>query len=455
MSGPTKPDLVPITECAQLIEELSRGSKPFDKFRIGTEHEKFVFCNESLKPVAYDGEKGIRAVLRGLEAESGWQPVMEGENIIGLTHDNASVSLEPGGQLELSGAPLATIHQTCSELKNHLALSKAVGEKLDIGMLGMGFAPHWRREDINWMPKGRYKIMREYMPKRGSLGLDMMSRTCTVQVNLDFASEADMVKKMRVSLALQPLATALFANSPFKEGVVNGYESYRAHIWSDTDPDRTGDMPFVFEDGFGFERYVDYVLDVPMYFVYLDGQYLDASGLSFRDFMAGKLEILPGEVPTISDWRDHLTTIFPDVRLKQYIEMRGADGGAWDNLCALPAFWVGLLYDNDVLDQVDRMVGTWDRVERLTMRNAVPKHGLATPFAGATLRELAREILPLAQEGLKRRSQLDWVGGDERGFLNPLFEIIESGRTAAAEKRSRFEGEWQGTIEPLFREYAY
>ena len=455
MSGPTKPDNLPITDRAQLIEELSRGCKPLEKFRIGTEHEKFVFCNESLKPAAYDGEKGIRAVLRGLEAKSGWEPVMEADNIIGLTENGASVSLEPGGQLELSGAPLTTIHETCSELKQHLALAKTVGEELDIGMLGMGFAPHWTRDDINWMPKGRYKIMREYMPKRGNLGIDMMSRTCTVQVNLDFSSEADMVKKMRVSLALQPLATALFANSPFKEGAVNGFESYRAHIWTDTDPDRTGDLPFIFEDGFSFERYVDYVLDVPMYFVYRDGQYLDASGLSFRDFMEGRLSILPGEVPTISDWRDHLTTHFPDVRLKQYIEMRGADGGAWDNLCALPAFWVGLLYDPDVLDQVDRLVCAWDQADRLTMRDAVAKHGLKASFAGGTVQDLAKQILPFAQEGLKRRAALDWVGGDERSFLNPLFEIAESGQTAAGLKRQRFQTEWHGDITPVFTEYAY
>ncbi|MEO0393520.1 MAG: glutamate--cysteine ligase [Pseudomonadota bacterium] len=455
MSGPTRPDRLPITSHDQLVEELSAGCKPEEKFRIGTEHEKFVFCGDSLKPAAYDGDKGIRAVLTALKEVSGWEPVMEGDNIIGLTQKGASVSLEPGGQLELSGAPLATIHQTCSELKEHLRLAKGVGDDLGIGMLGMGFSPHWTRDDTNWMPKGRYKIMRDYMPKRGNLGIDMMSRTCTVQVNLDFSSEADMAKKMRVSLALQPLATALFANSPFKEGTANGFESYRAHIWSDTDPDRTGDLPFVFDDGFGFERYVDYVLDVPMYFIYRNGEYLDASGLSFRDFMAGELPILPGEVPTISDWRDHLTTIFPDVRLKQYIEMRGADGGAWDNLCALPAFWVGLLYDGDVLDQVDRLVCDWTTEERVTARNHAPKHGLNTPFRDGTFQDLARELLPLAQEGLKRRAALDWVGGDETGFLTPLFEIVETGVTASAEKRLKFEQDWDGDVTPVYREYAY
>ena len=455
MSGPTKPDHMPITDRRQLVEELELGCKPADQYKIGTEHEKFVFCNKNLKPAAYDGEKGIRTILTELQGISGWKPIMEGEHIIGLTGDGASVSLEPGGQLELSGAPLATIHQTCSELKKHLTLAKTVGDRLDIGMLGMGFSPNWRRDEINWMPKGRYAIMRRNMERKGSLGLDMMSRTCTVQVNLDFSTEADMVKKMRVSLALQPLATALFANSPFTEGKVNGYESYRAHIWTDTDADRTGGLELAFEDGFGFERYVDYVLDVPMYFVYRDGQYLDASDMSFRDFLAGKLPLLPGELPTISDWRDHLTTVFPDVRLKRYIEMRGADGGAWDNLCALPAIWVGLLYDNDVLDQADRLVSDWTAEERDSLRKLTPTHGLNTPFRDGTLRDLGKTVLDLAREGLKRRAELDWVGVDERGFLNPLFETVETGITPAAEKRKRFETEWNGAIEPLYREYAY
>jgi len=455
MSGPTKPDHMPITDRRQLVEELELGCKPADQYKIGTEHEKFVFCNQNLKPASYDGEKGIRTILTELQSISGWKPIMEGEHIIGLTGEGASVSLEPGGQLELSGAPLATIHQTCNELKKHLSLAKTVGEQLDIGMLGMGFSPNWRRDEINWMPKGRYAIMRRNMERKGSLGLDMMSRTCTVQVNLDFSTEADMIKKMRVSLALQPLATALFANSPFTEGKVNGYESYRAHIWTDTDADRTGGLELAFEDGFSFERYVDYVLDVPMYFVYRDGQYLDASDMSFRDFLAGKLPLLPGELPTISDWRDHLTTVFPDVRLKRYIEMRGADGGAWDNLCALPAIWVGLLYDNDVLDQADRLVSDWTAEERDSLRKLTPTHGLNTPFRDGTLRDLGKTVLDLAREGLKRRAELDWVGVDERGFLNPLFETVETGITPAAEKRKRFETEWNGAIEPLYREYAY
>ena len=455
MSGPTSPDTMPITDRRQLVDELEAGCKPPTQYRIGTEHEKFVFDSQTLAAVPYAGERGIRAILEKLVALTGGKPIMEGDHIIGLTHDGAAVSLEPGGQLELSGAPLSTIHETCREVNSHLKLAREIGTQLGIGMLGMGFVPHWRREDIEWMPKGRYRIMRDYMPKRGSLGIDMMVRTCTVQVNLDFSTEADMARKMRVSLALQPLATALFANSPFTEGKLNGFESYRSHIWTDTDPDRTGDLPFVFEPDFGFERYVDYVLDVPMYFVYRAGRYLDASGLSFRDFLDGKLPILPGEVPTLSDWRDHLTTVFPEVRLKRYIEMRGADGGPWGSLCALPAFWVGLLYDADVLAEVDRLVADWSAEERTTLRREVPRHGLATPFREGTLRDLALKVLPLAREGLKRRALSDGVGTDERGFLDPLMHIAESGITAAGEKRQRFLAEWQEDIKPLFTEYAY
>lgn len=455
MSGPTKPDHLPITDHAQLVQELAGGCKPPRDFRIGTEHEKFVFCNDGLTPVPYKGEKSIESLLYGLEKASGWKPVMEGENIIGLTADGASVSLEPGGQLELSGAPVETIHQTCKEVRDHLAIAEKVGGELDLGMLGMGFSPSWARSDIQWMPKGRYKIMREYMPKVGSMGIDMMSRTCTVQVNLDFQSEADMARKMRVSLALQPLATALFANSPFTEGKPNGYMSFRGHIWSDVDNNRSGDLPFVFEDGFGFERYVDYALDVPMYFVYRDGQYLDATGLSFRDFLAGKLDILPGEIPTMSDWRDHLTTIFPDVRLKSFVEMRGADGGPWGNLCALPALWVGLLYNDDVLEELDRYIADWTQEERAALRRDVPTHGLKTPFRAGTLQDVARHVLPLAQEGLRRRSQLDWIGGDESGFLDPLLQTVDSGITPAQEKLDRYHSEWNGDITPIYREYAY
>ena len=355
MSAPPKSSGEPVTSKRQLVEWLAAGSKPRDRWRIGTEHEKFGFRLKDLRPLPYDGPDGIRALLEGLK-RFGWEAVEENGKPIALTQDNCNVTLEPGGQFELSGAPVRTIHETCAEVHTHLRQVKQVSAELGTGMLGLGFQPKWARDDIPWMPKARYKIMRDYMPKKGKLGLDMMLRTCTVQVNLDFASEADMVRKFRVSLALQPIATALFANSPFTEGRPNGFLSYRSHVWTDTDPDRCGILPFVFEPGMGFERYVDYLLDVPMYFVYREGQYIDASGQSFRDFLQGRLPALPGEIPTVGDWSDHATTVFPEVRLKRFLEMRGADGGPWKRLCALPALWVGLLYDADALAAAEALL---------------------------------------------------------------------------------------------------
>ncbi|MGE5515530.1 MAG: glutamate--cysteine ligase [Bacteroidota bacterium] len=455
MSAPAKPSGEPITSRRQLVEYLESGNKPADQWRIGTEHEKFAYTQDDLRPLPYEGQRGIKAMLEGLRL-FGWQPVFEGGNIIALlAADGASVTLEPGGQLELSGSPLDSIHQTCCETYEHLKQVKQVAAKLGIGFLGMGFQPKWARADIPWMPKGRYKIMREYMPKRGSKGLDMMLRTCTVQVNLDYASEADMVKKFRVSLALQPLATALFACSPFIEGKPSGLLSSRSDVWTDTDPDRCGMLPFVFEDGMGFERYVDYMLDVPMYFVYRDGQYIDASGQSFRDFMAGKLPALPGERPTLGDWSDHLTTAFPEVRLKKYLEMRGADGGPWRRLCALPALWVGLLYDGGALDAAWDIAKDWTMPEREALRADVPRLGLRAEIRGRSVRDLAREVLALSAQGLKNRKRLNDSGRDESVFLDTLQAIVGSGRTPAEEMLDAYHGRWQGSVDPLFKEYSY
>ena len=454
MSSPSSAHDSRIESRQQLIEDLAAGNKPREDWRIGTEHEKFGFRLSDLRPPTYDGPQGIRAVLEGL-AQFGWTPVIEGGHLIALKKDGASVTLEPAGQLELSGAPLENLHQTCRETAGHLGELKIVSDRLGIGFFGMGFQPKWTREDMPWMPKGRYKIMREYMPKVGGLGLDMMTRTCTVQVNLDFASEADMVKKFRVSLALQPIATALFADSPFREGQPNGFLSYRSHIWTDTDPDRTGMLDFVFEDGFGFERYVDYILDVPMYFVYREGRYIDAAGLSFRDFMRGELSVLPGEKPTLSDWGDHLTTAFPEVRLKRYLEMRGADAGPWSRLCALPAFWTGLVYDDTALDAAWDLVRDFSMEERNALRDGVPRQALKLPFRNSNLLELARESLKIAAHGLQRRARLNCNGVDERIYLESLIEIVDSGQTAAERKLERFHGEWGGSVDPLFREYAY
>lgn len=443
-----------ITHKDQLIAFHASGARAPQDWRIGTEHEKFGFRLDDLRPPVYEGENGIGALLKGL-TRFGWQPVEEGGNIIALLRDDASITLEPAGQFELSGAQLENIHQTCKETNQHLSEVKTVGDELGIGFLGMGFQPKWTRADMPWMPKGRYKIMREYMPKVGSLGLDMMTRTCTVQTNLDFESEADMVKKFRVSLALQPVATALFADSPFTEGKPNGYLSYRSYIWTDTDPDRTGMLDFVFEDGFGFERYVDYLLDVPMYFTYRDKKYIDCAGLSFRDFLNGKLAPLPGELPTLGDWSDHMTTAFPEVRLKKYLEMRGADGGPWRRLCALPAFWVGLLYDTEALDAAWDLVKDFSMSERNQLRDGVPKHGLKLPFRNSSLRELAIEALKISALGLKNRRRLNRHGDDEALFLHPLMEIALANETPAERKLALYHGVWNGDIDQIFKQFAY
>ena len=455
MSAPPKTRGEPITDRRQLVAYLESGGKPTSDWRIGTEHEKFAYRLSDLKPLPYDGPDGIGELLTRLQ-RFGWQPVEENGKVIALTQaDGANITLEPGGQVELSGAAVETLHQTCAEVHNHLRQVKEIGAELGTGMVGLGFQPKWRRDEIPWMPKGRYRIMRDYMPKRGGLGLDMMTRTCTVQVNLDYASEADMVKKFRVSLALQPIATALFANSPFTEGKPNGFQSYRSHIWTDTDPDRTGDLPFVFEDGFGFERYVDYLLDVPMYFVYRDGAYIDASGQSFRDFMAGRLPALPGETPLITDFADHLTTSFPEVRLKKYLEMRGADGGPWRSLCALPALWVGLLYDQAALDAAWDLVKDWTNEEHEQLRRDVPRLGLKTPFRGGTLQAIAQQTVAIADAGLKARNRLNAAGQTEQIHLAELHEIAKTGVTPAERLLTAYHGPWHGDITRIFAEESY
>ena len=444
-----------ITRKGPLVEYMEAGCKAAPHWRIGTEHEKFAFHRSNLKPLAYEGPAGIRAVLEGLTRYS-WEPVLEAGKPVALSKpDLSSVTLEPGGQLELSGAPLETLHQTCAEVTGHLDQVKAIAGEMDIGLIGLGYHPKWPIEEFPWMPKGRYSIMRRHMPRRGRLGLEMMLSTCTVQVNLDFDDEATMVRMFRIGLALQPIATALWANSPFKLGEPTGYLSYRSHIWTDTDPDRCGILPFVFEDGFGFERYVDYMLDVPMYFVYREGTYIDAAGQSFRDFMAGRLPALPGERPRLKDWVDHLTTAFPEVRLKQFLEMRGADGGPWGRLCALPAFWVGLLYDSDSRRAAWDLVKDWTADEHARLRADVPRLALATPFRSRTVGDVAERCVALARDGLARRARLDTNGGDETHFLDPLTRIVETRRTPAEELLAAYEGRWQKSVDPAFDEESY
>ena len=436
----------------QLLIPMQEGEKPREQWRIGTEHEKFVFRNQDHRAPSYDEAGGIRDILLALE-KFGWTPVIEGGNIIAMAGEDGTVSLEPAGQLELSGAPLVSLHQTCAETGRHLTQVKEVGEKLGIGFLGLGMWPDKARADLPVMPKGRYRIMMEHMPRVGTMGLDMMLRTCTIQVNLDYSSEADMVKKFRVGLALQPLATALFANSPFTEGKPNGFLSYRSHIWSDTDPARTGMLPFVFEDGFGYERWTDYMLDVPMYFVFRDGKYIDAAGQSFRDFLKGELPALPGEKPTMADWTDHMSTAFPEVRLKSFLEMRGADGGPWSRICALPAFWVGLLYDQGALDAAWDLVKDWTMEEREALRNAVPRLALDAPIpGGGVLADIAPAVLKIARAGLAARGQLNSAGDNETGFLSPLDEIARRRRVPAQDLLDHYHGDWNGSVEPIYKD---
>ena len=447
----------PIESFNQLANLLEQGNKPKADWRIGTEHEKFGYCKDTLKALPYEGERSIQSILQGLRDQFNWAPIEEGGQLIGLTKDGGNVSLEPGGALELSGAPLETIHETCDEVNVHLREVKEIADKIGVGFIGLGAAPIWQHEDVGLMPKGRYQLMDAYMGEVGTMGRTMMRRTCTVQVNLDFASEADMVQKFRVALALQPVATALFANSPFFEGKVNGHKSWRARVWRDLDADRTGMLPFVFEDGMGFQRYVDYALDVPMYFVYRDGKYINALGQSFRDFLKGQLPALPGEMPTLSDWADHLTTIFPEARIKQFMEMRGADGGPWRRLCALPAFWVGLLYDQSSLDAAWDLVKSMDAETRDALCVAASVDGLQAEVSGIKMMELARQAVNISNAGLVARARTG-AGGmvpDETHFLNALEDSLETGQTPADELLARYHGDWEGDLTRIYEDYSY
>jgi glutamate--cysteine ligase len=447
-------DQSPLESTQSLAAHLASGCKPKSAWRLGTEHEKFVYHLSDFRAPDYAAPNGIQSLLEGL-TRYGWERVLEGGQVIALKKGLASISLEPAGQFELSGAPLIDVHATAAELDEHLQECLTIGKQLGLGFMGHGFNPLWAREDMPVMPKGRYNIMRRYMPKVGTLGLDMMLRTCTVQVNLDYADEADMVKKFRVSLALQPLATALFANSPFKERVPNGFLSYRSHIWTDTDADRTGMLPFVFEQGFGFERYADYMAQVPMYFVYRDGRYIDCAGLSFQDFMAGKLAALPGERPTLEDCKDHLSTAFPEVRLKTFLEMRGADCGPRDMVCALPAFWVGLLYTQSALDAAWDEVKDWTHADHAALRRDVPRLGLNTQVRGESLFSLAARILKIAQAGLEARGVYNPHGQSEALYLEPLQQIIASKQTHAEALLHAYHTRWHGDIMQIYAQESY
>jgi len=451
-------DQTPVTSVADLTEYLAEGNKPEDKFRIGTEHEKFAFFKADNSPVPYSGEASISALLNGMAQKSGWEPIIDAGNIIGLAEHSGqgAISLEPGGQFELSGAPLENLHQTCKESNRHLAVLREIAEPLGIRFLGIGGSPKWTLAETPRMPKSRYDIMSRYMPKVGTQGLDMMYRTCTIQVNLDFSSEEDMRRKMQVSLKLQPLSTALFASSPFTDGKPNGLLSWRGDIWRDTDNQRAGVLPAVFNADFGFGDYVKWALDVPMYFVVRDGKYHDCTHVTFRQFMNGAMK---GELadwePNMGDWTNHLSTLFPDVRLKRFLEMRGADGGPWRRICALPAFWVGLLYDDAALDAAEDLTRDWTYEDTLAMRNAVPAQGLSATHRGTSLFDLAREVLAISRLGLKNRNRLNGDEVDESIFLAPLDEVLAKKATLAEDLLSLYNGRWNGSVEPVFTDYQY
>lgn len=446
----------PIESKNDLMAWLEAGETPKQDWRIGTEHEKFLFDRETLARPGYEGENGVGALLQGLADEHGWSAIMEGDHIIGLKdHHGGSITLEPGGQFELSGAPLETLHQTCDETNRHLTHLREATARIGVGMLGVGFDPRWPRQDIPWMPKGRYRIMRNHMPKVGSLGLDMMLRTSTIQVNLDYATEKDMARKFRTSLALQPVATAIFANSPFREGKPSGLLSCRAEAWTDTDPARCGVPACVFDPDFGYEQWVDYILDVPMYFLHVGDDYVDVAGLSFRDFMAGRLPGHEGKLPNIDDWADHITTAFPEVRLKSYLEMRGADGGPWNMICALPALWTGLLYDDQALDAAEELSRGLTAEDVAAARMEAARHGLKGEIGGRPMLEMARQMVRIAGEGLHRRARLDTSGDDETGFLTPIRQIVDSGETRAETLLRHYHDEWNGSIDPIYEKFQF
>ena len=453
-----KNNFIEIQSKEDLIKPFQNGEKKPSDFKIGTEHEKFVFHIDTLKPVPFLGESGIENLLLALK-KYGWESILEDGNTIGLSRDKSlgggTITLEPAGQLELSGAPLTNIHETFNELDEHRSQISKEGSNLGLGFLGAGLTPDWSFDEMPIMPKSRYQIMKNYMPKKGNLGLDMMFRSTTIQVNLDYSSESDMIKKFKVSLALQPIATALFANSPFLDGNLTGYNSFRSHIWTDTDPDRTGMLPFVFDGEMSYEKYVDYALKVPMYFIYRDGNYFDVSGSSFEDFLNGGLDELPNEKPNIIDWENHLTTIFPEVRLKSFLEMRGADGGSFESVCALSSFWVGLLYDSESLDSSFNLIKDFNIKQLQELRIEVAKNGLHSIIEGIEIQEIAKKVLKLSREGLRNRNILNENGDSEEIFLDPLQKILSSGKSSSDDLIKKFSNNWNKNLVNMYKEYTF
>jgi len=439
---------VEINSKSQLIDYFIEGNKPKANWGIGTEHEKFLCSNDSFERLAYDSRPGIKEILNHL-MDSDWQPILEEGKLIGLKNDGASISLEPGGQYELSGKNIKTIHETYEETKRHFDELREISAKFNVINLALGFDPLWSREDMNWMPKKRYDIMKAYMPTKGSMGLDMMTRTATIQVNLDYLDEKDMIKKMRVAQAIQPIATALFANSPFTEGKPNGYLSYRSHVWDHTDPDRCGFLPFIFDDNFGFERWTDYLLDVPMYFIYRDGEYIPSKNITFRQFMDGKHHLKP----LMTDWETHVSTVFPDVRLKQFIEMRGADASCCTHISALSAFWVGILYSEDALDSVSNYIKNWNIESIQEIRSQVPKLALKAEYGNLKVQKIAQDLIEISANGLSKR-KLELGIEDESKYLDPIVKIAKTGQTQADKMLDAYYKIWDKNICALLKNHC-
>ncbi len=434
------------------VNYFHAGETPEEDWVIGTEHEKIAVYEDTFERVPYEGERGIAVLLERISKQGEWVPILEGSKIIGLKRGGASITLEPGGQFELSGAPLATIKETCAEFNSHVDQVKAISEDLGIVWLSLGVDPLHPVSDVPVMPKSRYQIMRDYLPTRGSLGLEMMHLSATVQANFDFSDEADMVAKVRTAMGCTPLVSALFANSPFSARGENGFVTKRLAIWADTDPDRCGLLPFVFDSGFGYERYTDWALDVPIFFLIRDGHYIPAGGLTFRGFMENGLE---GHRALLSDWDMHLTTLFPEVRLKQIIEVRGADAVPRELTCALPAIWKGLLYDADALDQAWDLVSSFTFEERVEGQVSVARKGLGAELGGQSVKPLADQLLEIASGGLDRISTRRGIEGGEQNFIAPLRRILESGKSPGEVMLDRWRNEWNGSLERLISYARY
>jgi glutamate--cysteine ligase len=446
-------EAVPIESIAQLVDEFHAAAKPRERWLIGTEYEKLAVDPRSGRAAPFSGPRGIETLLRELAERFGWEPTEEGGRTIALLRDKASITLEPGGQVELSGEPCPTLHCTRDELATHVRELSVVGAELGIAFLGLGMQPVSTLDEIEWVPKQRYAIMRDYMPRVGTLGHRMMKQTATVQANIDYADERDAMRKLRVGMATAPLVNAMFANSCISEGRLNGQMSYRGYVWTDTDRARCGLLPFAFRDGASFGDYVEWALDVPLYFVLRGGKYLTgATGTPFRRFLEHGIG---GERATLDDWRLHLTTLFPEVRLKGYIELRSADSQTPDRVLAVPALVKGVFYEQDCLEAAFDLVKRWSFADCASLYGEVTRESMRARMKGIQVLELARELAGIAEEGLRRQAALDSEGRDERVYLERLREALSAGKSPAQEQAERWAGPWHGEAARLVEATAF